>query len=115
MIPRWGPYVARRLDELARGEGDFTGLQQPSPETIRKAMYIIGDVLQPTTSTPTIVPGREGQVLLVWHKHGWVLEVSIHEVRTQAWAYQAATGATWSGPMAEVQPLVALLLKDLED
>jgi hypothetical protein len=112
---RWGAYVAQRLGELDRGEGDFTGLQRPGRDTIRRANFVATALFAPTTPTPSVVPGEEGEVCFVWHKAGWSMQITVptRPGQTRVWAYRAATETTFSGPMEEFRAIIMKVFGDM--
>lgn len=75
---RWYAYVMRRLDEIGRGEGDFTGLKVPAPAVVERARQ---EALTwpPDRPTPSVVPTEDGGVLFAWHKDGHSTLIEVDE------------------------------------
>jgi hypothetical protein len=111
---RWQPYVSQRLDAMARGEGDWTGLQRPTQDTLRKALFLATGLFLNTTPTPSVVPGELGEVTFVWHKAGWHLEIAVLADGNLVWAHRKATGTMLMGPVDELRSNVMKILVDLE-
>lgn len=103
-------YAAERLAQLERGEGDFTDLQRPAPEVIRRARDVAARLLQPGTPTPSVVPSELGEVLFVWHKAGWTVDVEVGAEETSVVAYAHRSGTMWGGPVDELWPKVSEVL-----
>lgn len=76
-------YIATRLQKLANGEGDYTGLQIPSALTVMHAKEVI-DIIR--NSTPNVVPTEDGEISFIWLIKGWTiyLDVFEHDVTIQA-------------------------------
>jgi hypothetical protein len=100
-VTRWGAYVEQRLGELDRGEGDYTGLRQPSAATVAHARKVAAETFRETTPTPSVVPDDEGAVLFVWHKNGIDGEIAVTEDEASVWVHHRTTGAMWSSPLSE--------------
>jgi len=107
---RWRGYVSRRLAQLRRGSGDFTGLLQPSEEVVRRARDVSTGLFRANTPTPSVVPSEYGDVLFIWHKAGWELEIEVGPEEVSVWAHERNSGAVWSGSLAELWPKVSDLL-----
>jgi len=100
-MTRWGAYVGRRLGELERGEGDYTGLRQPSAATIANARRVAAETFRDTTPTPSVVPTADGGIDFVWHKNGYDVEICVTEDEADMWARQRATGDEWASPLPD--------------
>jgi hypothetical protein len=108
---RWHDYVSRRLAQLRCGEGDFTGLQQPTAGVIDRAQNVAAELFQAQTATPSVVPSEDGEVLFVWRRAGWDLEIAVGADDVTVWAYERSSGDVWSGSLIELRHrLVALLV-----
>ena len=95
-MTRWGTYVSQRLGEMERGEGDYTGLRQPSAATVAHARKVAAETFRDTTPTPSVVPDDEGAVLFVWRKNGMDVEIAVTEDGASIWAHHRASGQMWS-------------------
>src|SRR5260370_12404857 len=101
--PRWQRYVSRRLAALRLGAFDFTGLQIPTPWIVDRASIVAKAYLHPDTPPPSVVPTKDGDILFIWRKAGWDLQIEIGSEGTTAWAYHRGSGAEWSGSLDERQ------------
>jgi hypothetical protein len=108
---RWTDYVSRRLAQLRRGEGDFTGLMRPTNDVIERARSVSASLFQHDTPTPSVVPSEDGEVRFFWHKAGWMLEIIVGLEDVSIWAHQPSSGEDWSGSLAEFRPQVSGLLE----
>lgn len=111
---RWRDYVMQRLAQLWRGEGDFTGLSRPSEYVIRRARDLCLDLFRDQTPTPSVVPSEDGEVLFIWHKAGWKVEIEVGPEEVLIWAH-GSSGATLSGSLAEWRKQVLSILDLLAD
>jgi hypothetical protein len=91
-VSRWGAYVNQRLDELERGEGDYTELKRPSAVTVAHARKAAAETFRDTTPSPSVVPTSDGGISFVWHKNGFDVEWYIAEGEAEFWAHNRATG-----------------------
>jgi hypothetical protein len=107
---RWYGYVSRRLRELRDGKYDFTGFEIPSSEVIEQARFVAMSLFRPDTPTPSVVPSEEGDVLYVWHKSGWDLEIDVGPEATVVWAHERNTGGEWYGALENLRAEVVNLL-----
>ncbi len=110
---RWHRYVSRRLIELRNGEHDFTGFQVPSAEVIERARFLANSIFEPEHPTPSVVPSEEGDVLYIWHKAGWDLEIDVGLEEISVWVHNRRTGKEWYGSLEELRAPVAELLDSL--
>lgn len=94
-MTRWGAYVSQRLDELERGEGDFTDLRRPSAATVAFARRMAAETFRDTTPTPSVVPTAEGGIDFVWRKNGYDAEWCITEGEAEFWAHRRSTGQVY--------------------
>lgn len=106
---RWGGYVERRLTDLERGDGDFTGLQRPTAATVQHARQVAAETFRDSTPTPSVVPTEEGQVAFVWRKNGMDAEIEVSETAAEFWVHERVTGEVDSGPLADHQGVAWLL------
>jgi hypothetical protein len=107
---RWHWYVSRRLRELEAGEYDFTDLQVPTSQVVQRARDVASSLFKPETPTPSVVPSGEGDVLYIWHKAGWDLEIDIGPEGTAVWARDRHAGRELYGSLEEQRAWVSGLL-----
>jgi hypothetical protein len=107
---RWYGYVSNRLRELLAGKYDFTGFQVPSAEVIDLAREVATSLFRSDTPTPSVVPSEDGDVLYIWHKAGWDLEINVGPEGAAVWAYDRSAGKEWYGSLDELRPGVVSLL-----
>jgi hypothetical protein len=107
---RWYRYVSKRLRELGAGEYDFTGFQIPTTEVVELARGVANNLFRPQTPTPSIVPSEDGDILYIWHKAGWDLEIDVGLGGTTVWAHDRSAGREWYGSLEELRVGVANLL-----
>jgi hypothetical protein len=100
-MTRWGAYVSQRLDEMGRGEGDYTGLRRPSAATVAHARKVAAETFRDDTPAPSVVPGADGGIYFVWHKNGYDAEICVTETEADIWARQRATGDEWASPLPD--------------
>ena len=98
-MTRWGAYVAQRLDDLERGEGDYTDLRQPSAATVAHARQVAAETFRDTTPTPSVVPDADGGIDFVWHKNGYDVEICVTANEADIWARHRVTGDEWASPL----------------
>jgi hypothetical protein len=96
---RWQKYVYQRILELRNGEDDFTELPRPAPLVTDRAWQVATRVLRPDTPTPSVVPSDEGNVVFVWHKARWDLEIEVGPEEATVWAHNQNTGEMFSGSL----------------
>src|SRR5690348_1617767 len=63
---RWRDYVTGRLGQLTRGDGDFSGLTQPTVEVLEKARHVSISLFPADVPAPSVIPTEEGGVSFVW-------------------------------------------------
>jgi hypothetical protein len=107
---RWHHYVSKRLRELRDGKYDFTGFRAPSVQVIERAQFLANSFFAPEHPTPSVVPSEEGDVLYVWHKAGWDLEINVGLEEILVWAHDRRAGKDWHGAFEELRVPVAKLL-----
>lgn len=110
---RWGGYVTRRIAEILVGAHDFTGLKIPVDRTGRRAWELALKLFHPETPTPSVLPSEDGEILFVWHKAGWDIEISIGSEETEIWAHNRRSGQEFSGSVEEVSPEISKTLASL--
>ena len=96
---RWQKYVHQRIEEMRNGEDDFTELPQPTLPIIDYAWQVATRILRPDTPTPSVVPSDEGNVVYVWHKARWDLEIEVGPEEVTVWAHNQKTGEIFSGSL----------------
>ena len=102
IVPRWRRYVEQRLRELSLGAHNFTGLRVPSGHVVDLAARVAQDWFYPDTPTPSVLPSEDGEVLFVWHKAGWDLEIIVGPGGAEIWAYDRGSGKELSGSLEEL-------------
>jgi hypothetical protein len=107
---RWHKYVVRRLEALRHGQGDFTGLRIPEEMVVDRAWNFATQAFRSDTPTPSVVPTEDGDILFVWRKAGWELEVTIGAAEDTVWARNRDSGVTTRGSLGELQATVSSLL-----
>lgn len=98
---RWSEYVTRRLTELRVGAFDFTGLRIPAGPVINAAWAIAIGSFHHDTPTPSVLPSEDGDILFVWHKAGWDIEIEVGTEGTAVWAHDRRSGREFSGSFEE--------------
>jgi hypothetical protein len=115
-MTRWGPYVRQRVDDIRSGKGreDWEG-EWPSPVAALSAWNWAVDVLPDDAPTPSVVPGDDGTVMLVWHKGGWDIEVEVdRESYALLWMHdRKSDGGPCSVPLEEGRDRLRAVLSDL--
>lgn len=113
VVPRWSRYVERRLKEIRSGAHDFTGLQVPSSQVVDLARQLAWNWFYPDTPTPSVLPSENGDVLYVWHKAGWDVEICVGREGIEIWAYHRGSGSELRGSMEELGYATSKLLMKL--
>jgi hypothetical protein len=111
--PRWGGYVYRRLSEILVGAHDFTGLKVPSDKVGRLAWDTAINFLSWDTPTPSVLPSEDGEILFVWHKAGWDIEISVGSEEAEVWAYNRRSGEEFMGSIRELRTAASRALSSL--
>lgn len=111
----WSKHVNQRLAELRSGTHDFTGLRVPSEQAIARAQVLAVSNFHFDTPTPSVLPSEEGDILFLWHKAGWDVEIHVGPRETAIWAHERRTGIELSGSFdehrAEFSALLDILAK----
>lgn len=102
-ITKWDRYVTRRLIAFRHGAGDFTGLKIPRPQIVDQAWVVARSFFHPDTPAPSVVPTEDGEIMFIWHKAGWELQIETGPEGATAWARDRRSGTTWSGSLEERQ------------
>lgn len=109
-IVRWNKHVVQRLEELRAGVFDFTGLQVPQEQVVDQAWNIASNNFYSNTPPPSVLPSDEGEILFIWHKSGWDVQITVGSEETTIWAYDRNSGNEFSGSLASRQREFANLL-----
>jgi hypothetical protein len=112
-IARWNRHVVQRLEELRAGAFDFTGLQIPPQHIVDQAWAIASSHFHFNTPPPSVLPSDEGEVLFIWHKSGWDIQINVGPEETTVWAYNSGSSTEFSGSLASRQKELANLLNIL--
>lgn len=112
-IARWNRYVVQRLEELRVGAFDFTGLQVPSEQVVDQAWMIASTTFHLDTPPPSVLPSEEGEVLFIWHKSGWDIQINVGPEETTVWTHDRSSGAEFWGSLVSQQKELANLLNIL--
>lgn len=78
--PKWLPLtVLERMNELLelQPNWDSYGARCLKEQAFETALEILGTVMRPNTSPPTVVPTVEGGIQLEWHQNDIDLEVEV--------------------------------------
>jgi hypothetical protein len=110
---RWQRYVSERIEEIRSGRDDYSELPRPSPYVVERAWWVATSVLKADTPTPSVVPSDEGNVVFVWHKALWDLEIEVGPRETRVWAHNRKTDTMFSGLLDEQLPRLSRLLSYL--
>lgn len=113
LVVRWSQYVTQRLIELQAGAFDFTGLRVPTAPVVNAAWAIAVGSFRPDTPTPSVLPSEDGDILFVWHKAGWDVELDVGAEGTEVWAYDRQSGREFSGSFEEHRAEFAEVLNTL--
>lgn len=110
---RWGNYVTRRITELLVGAHDFNGLKVPVDKTGRHAWDIALELFHPNTPAPSVLPSEDGDILFVWHKAGWDIEISVGSEESEVWAHNRHSGEEFSGSVEDFSTETSRALANL--
>ena len=111
--PRWQPYVSARFRALA----EFSGQEgYPSLEMLTGALRRIETLLHPTTPTPSVIPGEDGTVELIWQRLGRDLQIVLgDEEGDWFWTRDRETQALEEGPLEDLRDVLRDLLRQIEE
>lgn len=98
------------LRNFGAGEDEFTELPRPSTFVVNRAWQIATSILRPEAPTPSVVPSADGNVVFVWHKALWDLEIEVGSEETTIWAHDRNTGTMFSGSLDEQRVRLSSLL-----
>lgn len=115
--PRWLDYLDQRLDELSsypESPYDPDEYPRPTDNALVGARNFFFSELRPESPTPYILPNYDRTVLLLWHRAGWEVEVTIAGEEINLWAHNIRTGDVWFGPWYETRQRFGLLLDVLD-
>ncbi len=107
--PLWQSYLGERLSDLALNKT----VEYPDGDALRAAWNVADGLLDHWSPTPSVVPGDEGTVDLVWQRGGWHVELEIGSREVFVWARDRETGETWSGDLPELRDLLMDLFADM--
>jgi hypothetical protein len=107
---RWHKYVAQRIEDLRAAKYDFTDLKIPPRFVVDRAWGVAATLFKADTPTPSVVPSEDGNVLFVWHKSRWDLEIEVGAEEIVLWAHDRRTGTGFSGSLVEQQARLSSLL-----
>jgi hypothetical protein len=107
---RWQGYVSQRIEELRAAADYVPEFPRPSPFVVDRAWQLATSLLQPETPTPSVVPSADGNVVFVWHKARWDLEIEVGPEETTVWAHDRNTGTMFSGLLDDQLERVSHLL-----
>jgi hypothetical protein len=85
----------------------------PGEPVLARAWNVALNNIGAAVPTPSVVPGEEGTVQLIWHKAGWDLELEIDALESSVWARNRSTGETWHGSLDEHWQRFSSVLRDL--
>lgn len=108
--PPWRGYLRRRLHDLLSAS-DSPGY--PSPETLNGAWNVATGLLRAESPTPSIVPGEDAAVELVWQRGDWHIELDIGPQQTYVWARHRDTGETVSGDLDDLDDVFRDLIAEI--
>ena len=77
--PKWLTTTVERMNELLelQPNWDSYGARCVEKHAVETALEILGTVMRPNTSPPTVVPTVEGGIQLEWHQNHIDLEVEV--------------------------------------
>lgn len=111
---RWYGYVASRIADLSERSETREAI---ATEALQCTWNTVRTLLHRNAATPSVLPGSDGGVVLVWHKKGWDVEVEVEPAGEVAvWAQNPLTGDMFSGAVEdyrdELRDVIALLSAD---
>ena len=77
--PKWLAPTVERMNELLglQPNWDSYGARCVEKHAVETALEILGMVMKPSTSPPTVVPTVEGGIQIEWHQNNIDLEVEV--------------------------------------
>ncbi len=109
---RWRPHVTDRFRALAESS-DLEGY--PSLEVLNEALQRIEFLLHPTTPTPSVLPGEDGTVELIWQRLGRDLQIVLgDEEGDWFWTRDRKTMDREGGPLEDLRDVLRDLLRQIE-
>jgi hypothetical protein len=107
---RWNRYVIGRLAALRAGSDNHSDLMAPTPWIVDRAWEVAKRYFPPATPPPSVVPSEDGDIVFIWHKAGWELQIEVGSEGAAVWAYERHSGIMWSGSLEERQQELRNLL-----
>jgi hypothetical protein len=108
--PLWRTYLRQRLLELMP---KVNWPSYPVVETLNGAWSVAHGVLSPGTSTPSVVPGEDRSVELIWNRGDWHIELEVLEGSQYVWAKNLRTGEVVSGDLSDTRAALRDLLAEV--
>src|SRR5690606_17838424 len=93
--PLWREYLRQRLEAMSATRS----VGYPSRDTLSAAWHVANHLLDPSTPTPSVVPGEDACVELVWRRGGWHVELEIGPDRTYVWARERSSDEVVCGDL----------------
>lgn len=106
--PPWQTYLRRRLSDLWARSGRPN---YPAFETLNGAWHVAHGVLGSSTPSPSVLPGDDRAVDLVWNGR-WHVELEIGRRGSYVWAKNRETGEVVSGDLDELRDVLPDLVLD---
>lgn len=78
-------HIIQRLAALRAGSGDYTGLQRPTHQTLDRAEEVAREMFDPNIPTPSVVPDEHGNVVFIWYKGGFSIEITVTPEKLEFW------------------------------
>lgn len=115
-IPRWLPYVLRRLNDLASRYGEEPTEESvlADPRALERSLHVLGALIDDTTPAPSVVPTLHGGVQFVWHRGGWDVEIEVFSSHTVLWGRKRETGEEFEGAPELNREALARALHQIE-
>lgn len=108
--PGWRRYIRERLTDLYQRVDQSS---YPRLETLNGAWAIAHKVLGADSWTPSVLPGEDRSIDLVWNRGRWHVELEISDDEPYVWAKNVATGEVVSGELDELHGVLRDLLAEI--
>jgi hypothetical protein len=102
--------VGQRISDLSC-KVDYPGF--PSNEALVHAWRVADGLLRVDTPPPSVLPGEEGSVELIWERGSWHVELELVPGANWIWAKCRATGDTVSGELDEHRDIIRDILEEI--